>query len=308
MEPRCPPCATISHAARDFISQSGAAVWEDVDLTPEGLTALRLETSHIAAPGCQAVQSELGAVVKDGQIGGVPVLWVLPQGVRGPEVILYMHGGGFISGCPEDDVSIFARLADILGRRVCAPRYRLAPEYPFPAACDDAMTVYRGLVDGVVVVGQSAGGNLALGVVLRGEAAGLSPPKAVALLSPWADLSHSGDSHAILTDLDPTLSVKHFLEPASLAYAGGRFLASPEISPLFDDFPANFPPTIISTATRDLLLSDSVRLAAKLRAVGCAVDLHVAEGLWHAFEWHTDIPEAAESVREIASFLSQHLP
>merc|ERR1711924_471691 len=123
-------------------------------------------------------------------------------------------------------------------------------------------------------------------------ASGRSPPIAVALLSPWIDLTHSGDSH-IISNLDPTLSVKHFLEPSSLAYAGGQPLESADISPLFADVPANFPPTTISTATRDLLLSDSVRLAAKLRGKGITVDLQVADGLWHVFEWHPELPEAA---------------
>lgn len=305
MEPRCPPCATLSAEARRFLTQSGAAAWETVDLSPEGVAALRLENSQVAAPGCLAVQMELGAVVEDGEIGGVPVQWVSPQVVRGPEVILYLFGGAFVVGSPEDDISISARLADFLGRRVCAPRYRLAPEHKFPAARDDVLAVYRALNDGVVVVGESAGGNLALGLVLGVEAAGLRAPIAVALLSPWADLTHSGDSHATLTDLDPTLSVKHFLEPASLAYVGGQSLVSPAISPLFAKMPVHFPPTIISTGTRDLLLSDSVRVAAKLRAGGATVELRVAEGLWHVFEWYPDLPEAAESLREIASFLSK---
>merc|ERR1712061_153636 len=123
---------------------------------------------------------------------------------------------------------------------------------------------------------------------------------ALALLSPWADLTHSGDSHTTLAGLDPTLSTEHFLEPASLAYAGKECRASPAISPLFAEVPSDFPPTIISTATRDLLLSDSVRLAARLRAGGATVDLRVAEGLWHVFEWYPDLPEAAASLHGIA--------
>merc|ERR1712113_511788 len=115
-----------------------------------------------------------------------------------------------------------------------------------------------------------------------------------------------GDSHATLADQDPSLSVKHFLEPASLAYAGTQSRASPAISPVFAEIPSKFPPTIISTATRDLLLSDSVRIAAKLRAAGTTVDLRVAEGLWHVFEYHK-IPEAEESMRGITSFLGKYL-
>merc|ERR1712008_13280 len=180
--------------------------------------------------------------------------------------------------------SITVRLSDHLGRRVCTPRYRLSPEHPFPAARDDVMAVYRVLRDSaqIIVVGQSAGGNLALGLTLAAtKSTGLAAPLAVALLSPWIDMTHSGDSHITLAGLDPTLSVTHFLGPAALAYAGGLAPSAPEVSPLFEEFCSGFPPTVISSGTRDLLLSDSVRLAARLREQGTTVDLQVAEGLWH---------------------------
>lgn len=308
----CPPCAFLSAAAREFISQSTAATWETADLSPEGVKALRLENSSIAAPGCRDVQRELGTQVEDGFTGGVSVQWVTPRVVGGPEIVLYVFGGGFVCGSPEDDLSISARLAHFLGRRVCAPRYRLAPEHPFPAARDDVMAVYRALsveASGLLVVGESAGGNLALGLVLDVLATDLLKPVAVALFSPWIDLTHSGDSHTTLKGADPTLDEEHFLKPAGLVYAGDHPLVSPAISPLFAELPAHgmFPPTAISTGTRDLLLSDSVRLAAKLRACGASVDLQVAEGLWHVFEWQPQLPESLKSIQEIAAFLGRHL-
>jgi len=200
-------------------------------------------------------------------------------------------------------------LANLLGRRICVPMYRLAPEHPYPAACEDAMAVYSALKTRCCIVGESAGGNLALALMLEiaSMESKLNPPIAMALLSPWADLTHSGDSHLTLANLDPTLSIKHFLEPASLAYAGSHCVSSPTISPLFASFPSQFPPTIISTATRDLLLSDSVRLAKKLRRGGNTVELQVAEGLWHVFEWDPELPESLESLCEIATFLCKYL-
>lgn len=214
-----------------------------------------------------------------------------------------------MSGCPEDDLSITCRLASRTGCRVCCPTYRIAPEHPYPAGFNDALAVYRELLAGsgvAAVVGESAGGNLALRLLQHAASNGLTLPRAVALLSPWVDLTHSGDSHVTLAGLDPTLSVKHFLEPASRAYAGVADVRSPDVSPLFAPVPAGFPPTLLSSATRDLLLSDSVRLAAKLRAEGIQVELVVAEGLWHVYEWYPELPEAAQSLSTVAEFLNRH--
>jgi len=285
------------------------------ELTHAGVARLRADNTDAAAAGCASVQAELGTKVEDAVVGGVPVVWVTPRSVRGTEVALYMFGGAFVVGTPEDDLSISARLADELGRRVCAPRYKRAPEHPFPGARDDVMAVYRALqadpdCSGVLVAGESAGANLAWGLTLNvANTSGMKPPVAVALLSPWIDLTHSGDSHTTLHYVDPTLSVPYQLEPAAKAYAGGKPTASSDISPLFAEIPPGpLPPTIICSATRDLLLSDSLRLASKLSARGDQVELRVADGLWHVFEWYPDIPEAEESVQAIAKFLSGDLP
>lgn len=306
-----PPCAGVSTPARRFMLESCSASWETIDLSAEGLAALRAETAGYAMPGCWEVVRECGSLVEDGEIAGVHVQHVYPRSIRGTERILYLFGGGFISGSPAEDLSITARLADLLGRHVIAPTYRLAPEHPFPAARDDALTVYRRLVaessGGVVVVGESAGGNLAMTLVLFAAEQGLPPPLAVALLSPWVDMTHSGDSHMLAEGLDPGISVEHLLVPASRAYAGGASLSSPGISPLFAELPSAFPPTVITSATRDLLLSDCVRLAARLRKQGTTVDLQVTEGLFHVFEYKPELPEAAQSLRDVAAFLARHL-
>eukprot|EP01124_Arcella_intermedia_P009389 TRINITY_DN16126_c0_g1_i1.p1 TRINITY_DN16126_c0_g1~~TRINITY_DN16126_c0_g1_i1.p1 ORF type:complete len:317 (+),score=20.31 TRINITY_DN16126_c0_g1_i1:81-953(+) len=284
-----------------------------VDLSESGLAVLRMDNSKAGAAGWERAREGSPVVTREEVLGGVPCLWVDPPEVRGAEVVLYLHGGGFVVGSPEDDMSMTARLACCLGRRVCVPRYRLAPEHPYPAASDDVLAVYCQLLEshpGLFLVGESAGGNLALGLMVRISSPPLGPlrtPLAIALFSPWIDLSHSGDSHTTLRNMDPTLSVQHFLAPAALAYAGQRSVSDPCISPLFAEMPLEFPPTILSTATRDLLMSDSVRLATKLRCVGRkgVVDLRVAEGLWHVFEWYPQCPEALLSIQQISDFLFQ---
>jgi acetyl esterase/lipase len=302
----------VSAAARKFMTASGSATWLPASLSPEGVAQLRQENSDAARAGCSKVVRQLGVAITHELVGGVQCQWVRPRHMHGPEVVLFLYGGAFVCGCPDDDLSITAHLAETTGRRVCVPSYPLAPEHPFPAAMDDVARVYSALSlvggGGVALVGESAGGNLAVSLTLDVLQSGDAAPLAVALLSPWVDLTHSGDSHTTLDGLDPTLSVTHFLAPAAAAYAGAQPTHAPAVSPLFAQVPPGFPPTLISSATRDLLLSDSVRLAAQLRASGAKVDLRVAEGLWHVFEWYADLPEAAESVRAVGEFVREYLP
>jgi epsilon-lactone hydrolase len=290
-----------SAAAQEFLAESSRANWATVDLhSADAIKELRSENSEVAEGFWADVQRDWDVDVaprveiREETLGGVACQWVSPGGkteATEETVILYFYGGAFAVGSPEDDLCMTARLATFSDMSVCVPRYRLAPENPFPAAKNDAVEVYRALVRAtkrrVVLVGESAGGNLALQVALHAlDDDTLASPLALVLMSPWIDLTHGGDSHTTSKGLDPTLSVEHFLEPAARAYAGGTDLASSDISPLFADIPAaQFPPTLISTATRDLLLSDAVRLAAKLRSAACDVDLRVAEGLWHVYEW-----------------------
>ncbi len=129
---RLPPCAGASERAREFMVQSAAAEWAPADWSAAGVAALRAENSEAAAVGCAATVEELGTELVEGVVGGVAALWVLPRREAGPEVVLFFFGGAFVVGAPEDDLSMAARLADRLGRRVCCPRYRLAPEHPYP--------------------------------------------------------------------------------------------------------------------------------------------------------------------------------
>jgi len=301
-------CNGVSKQAQQFIENTLGADFEPIDLSPEGIDYLRKDNSEVSAKGCLETKEKLKIVTKDEVINGVSVQWVIPKETHGEEIILYFFGGGFILGCPEDDLSMTSQIADMTHRRVCVPRYSLAPEKPFPSACNDAMAVYRSLIkkQKVIVVGESAGGNLALGLVINAiTKESLPPPKALALLSPWIDLSHSGESHKSVDD--PTLSVDHFLKPASIAYSGKIAPENPQISPLFLDIPSNFPPTTISTGTRDILLSDCTRLAEKIKKKNIVVDLQITEGVWHVFEWYPELPEALVSLKHISEFLSKYM-
>ena len=299
---RFPAPTTIGSAAQAFLTKAQPLTM--MDTSPGPMAQRRREIYDAVAPGGKRLAADLGVQVTEGQVAGVPVQWVTPADLRHDHTLLYFFGGGHITGSPDEDLSITARLAHYMGARVCAPHYRLAPEHPFPAAREDAVAVCRDLVakGRIALAGESAGANLVL--ALLGQITTM--PQAVALLSPWCDLTHQGDTITTLDGIDPSLDFTNQLQHMAREYAGGRALSDPEISPLFAPV-QGFPPTIITTGTRDLLLSDAARLSTKLRGAGVTVDLRVFEGMWHVFEYYPDLPEADLSTRGIAEFLTNHL-
>lgn len=202
---------------------------------------------------------------------------------------------------------IVAPLCAATGARVIVPDYRLAPEHPWPAAIEDGFAVYRELAARpFAIVGESAGGNLALVLMQRARADGLRLPGAAALLSPWCDLSNSGESLHFNEGRDPSLSAQASWQ-AARHYAGACPVDDPGISPINGRFDAGFPATLITTGTRDLHLSQSVMLSQVLRDFDVPVDLQVWEGLWHVFEWVDHLPEAQQSIQRIAAHLRSHM-
>lgn len=304
MPPRFPAPATISPAARRIIDE--APPIPAIDLAPPALAEARAANRAVFVPANRALAASLGARIEEGKVSGVPVQWVHPPKERGQGVILYCFGGGYVYGSPAEDLAITARLASFSGRKVCAIDYPLAPEHPYPAQREAGLAVYRALVEGghgrIAIAGESAGGNLALTIISTAAAAGLPLPVAAGLLSPWCDLTHTGDTIATLDGADPIIDGASGLAFAR-AYANGRPLEDPAISPLFAAVPKGFPPTLITTGTRDLLLSDCARISTKLRQAGVAAEMRVWEGMWHVFEYYADLPEGEASLREIAAFL-----
>jgi epsilon-lactone hydrolase len=184
--------------------------------------------------------------------------------------------------------------------------YRMPPEYPFPAALDDAVSAYRDLLARydparIVVSGRSAGGNLAAALMLRAKVERLAMPAGLILLSPEVDLTESGDSFQTNRLIDVVLPGS--LMASNRLYAGAADLSDPLLSPLFGDL-AGFPPTLLQAGTRDLFLSNTVRLHRRLRDAGVAADLHVFEAMPHGgFTGST--PEDEDLDREISRFLAR---
>jgi monoterpene epsilon-lactone hydrolase len=243
--------------------------------------------------------------------GGVPAHWLDAPGTDPGRVLVFLHGGGFELGSLRSDGELAARLGRASGMRVLFPEYRLAPEHPFPAAIDDVLAAWRWLRTGqgvsassVAVTGDSAGGGLAVALLVAARDAGEELPAAAALMSATVDLTSSGASMTERVDQDP-ISTPAMLRQFAADYLAGADPRTPLASPLFAGL-AGLPPLLIQVGTADLLLSDSERLAAAAAQAGVDVTLQVAEGLTHVYQLLLGTPEAAEATDRIGTFLRAH--
>jgi monoterpene epsilon-lactone hydrolase len=243
---------------------------------------------------------------------GVPAEWVqAPQAVDGA-ALLYLHGGGYNICSPRTHRSVTTRLSQASGCRVLAIAYRLAPEHPYPAAVDDAVTAYQWLLaQGIAsarigFAGDSAGGGLAVAAMVRLRDADMPLPGAAYLVSPWVDLSRTGASWGPNADRDPLLNRGQF-ERMALAYLGGRDPRTPLASPIYADL-AGLPPMFVQAGTHEVLLDDSTRLVERARAAGVSVTLDALEEMVHGFHLFAGIvPEADAALAAGGRFLHEQL-
>jgi acetyl esterase/lipase/uncharacterized membrane protein YjdF len=281
-------------------------------LTPAFAAAFRARRTENREKFLRRLQATHLRSAAEDMIAGVPVQRLTPKGAaEDGRVLLYLHGGGFVFGNALDATGI--SLTQELGLPAVCPSYRLAPEHPFPAGFDDCFRVYQALLHQVearkvVAVGSSAGGNLLVALLLRAQDEGLAMPGAIALLTPWMDLARTGDSLEFNDGpgRDVVLTWERQLSSAVQAYAGTRSLQDPLLSPLYGRFHETFPPTFISTGTRDLFLSYCVRFHQRLKDAGVTTELAVTDGMWHGFQGMPDLPEAQATRRHITRFLLRH--
>tara|TARA_B100000989_G_scaffold192140_1_gene144847 strand:+ start:1576 stop:2514 length:939 start_codon:yes stop_codon:yes gene_type:complete len=295
---------SISEQARKIIENKP---YKYPERLTENIQKIRTKLRASAEPLVQKVVECHAVEISEKNIGDVHCLIVSPKKRTSDKKILYAYGGGFVTGSAFEDLPISVPLSALSGLEIIIPEYRLAPEYPWPAACDDVIKVYCELAEEIsVITGESAGGNLALVTLLRAKKLGLTLPKAVVLLSPWCNLLNEGDSLLFNEGRDPTLSIQQS-KRASAHYAPGQDLCNPEISPLFGSFYGIPAKVLISSGTRDLLLSQSVQLTSSLRDFDVDVDLRIRDGLWHVYEWDAELPEAIASIRQTAEFIQNSI-
>jgi len=249
-----------------------------------------------------------GVQVQATHLGGCPGEWLRPAGATAHSVLLYLHGGAYVTGSCHTHRGLAGHLAQAAGMDCFLLDYRLAPEHPFPAAVEDAHAVYLALhqqnpARTIVLAGDSAGGGLALALALRLRDAGHAAPGAMALLSPWTDLTLSLPTHQSKAAVDPFFPDTSTLSMAAQLYVGSSDLAAALASPHFAAL-HGLPRTLIHVGEHEALLGDAQALAAKLQAAGTPVQLREFQGMWHVWQIFAGrFAEADASVRQLGAFL-----
>ena len=263
---------------------------------------------RLALLGLLVPRPPRGTRVKRLHLDSVKAVSIATRQSLGDRHVLYLHGGGHVAGKPALYRDFTWRIAAAARARVIILDHRLAPEHPYPASLDDAVNAYRALIaDGadpqhMAVMGESSGGGLMLAMLLKLRDEGTPLPAAAVALSPWTDLALTGHSMKLNARADPMIRSEEAPRLAS-QYLAGVDPRTPYASPLYGD-PAGLPPTLIQVGSDEVLLDDSVRMAERMRAAGCEIELEIWPRMPHAWQvWARIMPEAREALARIGAFV-----
>jgi acetyl esterase/lipase len=310
---KLPAPDSISEQARDFILSPPPFGGDDAPIDPGDISAWETYVAERDTAAAQMLRSrvppDLPLEEKSFEIDGVTTYVLRPHHVEAgaaTPVYLEIHGGALVFGSGEVCRLMSRGLAFGRPTITWSVDYRMPPRYPYPAGLDDCVAVYRRLLEerpplDIFVGGISAGGNLAAALILKAKDQGLPMPAGLLLITPEVDLTESGDTFRTLNGID------HALQPlmsTNLLYANGADLAHPYLSPLFGDL-TGFPPTFLQAGTRDLFLSNTVRMHRKLLAAGVEAELHIFEAMPHG-GFGGGTPEDLDLRQSTLRFLEKH--
>ncbi|NCB07438.1 MAG: alpha/beta hydrolase [Bacteroidia bacterium] len=252
-----------------------------------------------------------GIVIREDNPGGIKAEWLIPEGADSAKLILYVHGGGYVSGSCNDHRGFVSRLASRAGITCLTYEYRLAPEHPSPAAIDDSVKVYQTLLasgfqpENLLIAGESAGGGLTLALLLALKKRQISLPAAAVAISPWTDLTCSGESYKIKNNV--SVAPKNSWTVFSKHYVGNQQADNPLISPLFGDL-KGLPPLFINSAVNDELYGDGEQFSKKAKEAGVDITFRAGKGMVHCYPLLAPFfPEATEAMDEIIRFIRTKL-
>ncbi len=310
------PTAGVSQQEQSVIGAPLPPFWNDHPKDAaewKALINMRAEQINKTLPG---LREKFGVKSEQVTIAGVNCYILTPDNV--PEqnrnrLLVHVHGGGYVFGPGESATREAILMAGIGKFKVISIDYRMPPDFPYPAAMDDAMSVWKEVIrtndpKKMAIFGTSTGGGMTLAMVLRARTEGLPLPGATAPGTPWSDMTKTGDTFFTNERVDNILvSNDGWLGDAAKLYANGHDLRDPQLSPVYGDL-TGFPPTVLTSGTRDLFLSNTVRVHRKLRQAGVIADLHVFEGQSHAqYAGDPDAAETTEHFGELTAFFDRHL-
>ena len=285
-------------AAATMIREAGLFNGGDIDVA-----AMRRNMEDTAFPTADDVTR------KDFDAQGIPSCHISCVEARQDRGVLYLHGGGYVAGSLNTHTELMGRVSLSCRAPVLGVDYRLAPENPYPAAVEDAVASYERLLDAgivadkIVIAGDSAGGGLALACLLTLKARGKPQPAGVVLLSPWTDLTGSGESAKTRAEVDPMVNAA-MLKPMAEFYHGDTNAADAMVSPLFGDLDG-LAPMLIQVGDHEVLLCDSTRLAERAQAQGVSVEIEIYDGAFHVFQSVPNLPESSDALRSIGRFFDR---
>jgi epsilon-lactone hydrolase len=311
-----PVPATVSPELQKAISPRCETTPAATPMTHEAWVAYVRKSDADSAIVLNNLRKKFPVTVEEGKLAGVRVYYVKPEVIakqNSHRVLMHLHGGGYVSGGGEVAVNEAVLMAYYGNIEVISVDYRMPPDFPFPAAVEDSVAVWKEIIkthtpNDVGIFGTSAGGGLTLSTVIRLKELGLPLPGALMAGTPWADLTKTGDTYYTNEFVDNVLCTNDgTLHAAAKLYAGDHDLKEPLLSPIYGDL-SGFPPTVLVSGTRDLFLSNTVRAHQKLLAAGVPTALLVFEGQSHAqYLLVADGPESATAYQEVEQFFDQHL-
>ena len=308
--------ATISPDWSAFFAEKGK-VRDQAMPAPddrEGWMTVQAAAGAQNAAAAEALAQGLGVELRDAEIGGVPVVEIIPADpVSSDKIGVYTHGGAYVVGVAKTPQAVLFAVAT--GLKVISIEYTLAPQSQCRDTTGEVVSVFAALakegISGrdVVLAGDSAGGGLAAGSVLRMRDEGMEMPAALVLWSPWADITETGDTYTTLRDAEVNYTYKNVLGPSANAYADLNDQRNPYVSPVYGNFAAGFPPTLIQGGgTRELFASNFIRLYQALDQSGQTVKLDLYEGMPHVFMAQLPgSPEAKAALAKTGAWVHQYL-
>jgi acetyl esterase/lipase len=246
-------------------------------------------------------------------LGDIRAIEVTPKEYqKSDKVIIYIHGGGFVFYPADVTLLSSIPLADVSGLKIITIDYTLAPQAKYDQILNEVIKAYKYLLEeyqaeNIAIYGDSAGGSITAGAILKMRDLQIDLPCVVVLWSAWLDLEETGDSYFTLKNTDPNLVYNGFLENCAEAYAPKREWKNPYISPVYGDYSKDFPPTLIQVGSKEIFLSNSIRMYRQLKENNKEVELDIYEGMWHVWQGNYEIPESKVAIKNTKNFILKHL-